>query len=123
MNGPQDVADAVVRIPRDFEARGDASFRSLLMASGYAQEHAAVDVPMIESALRAHPEFVKDWLQHSEDKRTSAGGFLRRVGSGDWEVGYVDGGAPDQVSVYQEELAACAAFVKEEIDAVRASVS
>jgi len=90
MNSPRVVADAVVRIPRDFANRRDASFESLLVASGYVQEHAAVDVPMIEDALRAHPEFVGDWLEHSEEKRSSAGWFIRRAGSSAWEVGYVD---------------------------------
>ena len=118
MSAPWDVADAVVRIPRDFETRGDVSFHALLIASGYADKSAAVDVPMIKDALRAHPEFVGDWLKHSEDKRSSAGWFIRRAVQGGWEVGYVAEGAFDKVSLYQCKLEACAVFIKKEIDAV-----
>lgn len=113
----------MVRIPRDFETRGDVSFHALLIASGYADGHVGVDVPMIEDALRAHPEFVGDWLEYSEEKRSSAGWFIRKAASGGWEVGYVAEGAFEEVSLYQDELEACAAFIKKEIDAVKASVS
>jgi len=122
MSAPQDVAAAVARIPWDFETRGDVSFHALLIASGYADEHGGVDVSMIEDALRAHPEFVGDWLEYSEAKRSSAGWFIRKAASGGWEVGYVAEGAFEEVSVYQDELEACAVFVKKEIDAVMASV-
>ncbi len=123
MSALRDVVDAVVRIPRDLEDGRTVSFHALLMASGYAKEHAAVDVAMIEAALRAHPEFIGGWLQYSDDKRTSTGWFFRVDGRGGWEVGYVDRGVFDNVSRYQDELVACAVFIKKEIDAVRASVS
>lgn len=123
MSALRDVADAVVRIPQDFETGRGVSFQALLMASGYANAHAAVDVSMIEDALRAHPEFIGDWIQHSENKRTSAGWFIRAAGSGGWDVGFVDRGAFDHVSSYQDEVAACAVFIKKEVDTARTSVS
>lgn len=123
MNAPRSLTDAVVRNPRDFECGRDDSSQALLMASGYDHEHAAVDVPLIEEALREHPEFVREWLEHSENKRSRAGWFIRMAGSGGWEVGYAERGAIEQVSFYHDRVAACAVFVKKEIDAVRASAS
>ena len=122
MSTSRGVADAVVRMPRDFESGGDVSFHALLRESGYNRQHAAVDVSMIEIALRADPEFVRDWLWYSENKRSSPGWFLRVAESGGWEVGYVDRGECENVSFDQDDVVACAIFIKKEIDAVRASV-
>lgn len=119
MSTARDVARAVVRIPRDFDARGDVSFHTLLLESGYADQHDTVDVRMIEDVLRADPEFVTDWLQYSENKRSSAGWYFRKGAPSRWEVGYAGTEANKQASSYREQVTACADFIKKEIEAIR----
>jgi hypothetical protein len=101
MRAPQVVADALIRIPREAEIDRSVSFHALVLASGYSCKHAGVDVLMIEDALRAHPEFIEDWLRYAEDKRSNAGWFIRRAMSGGWEVGYVEGGEFGEAVLYE----------------------
>lgn len=105
----------VVNLPRNFHGRGDASIYSLLQESGYFAVHEEVTEGAIHDALREHPELASDWMDFSEAKRASSGWFLRRVAKG-----YLVGHYPDHEPVeYSDELVACAAFIKREIEDIR----
>jgi len=105
----------VINLPRNFRGRGDVSIYALLQESGYFAVHEEVTESAIHDALRRHAEFVRDWLDFSEAKRTSSGWFLRRTTSG-CQVGHY----PDHEPVgYSDELAACAAYIKREIEDIR----
>ena len=109
----------VIELPRTFYRRGDASMYSLLQESGYFAVHAEVTESAIQKALREHPECVADWMDLSEGKRASSGWFLRR-GENGYEVGYFPvSGDDDRVVEYRDAVAACAAFVKREIEDIR----
>lgn len=119
MSTAAQIAKVVVGMPREFHLRGRVSIRTLLEDSGYNQNHDFVDVETIEDALRANPDMVKDWVEYSEGKRTSSGWYIRQQESSNWEVGYYGPGGSNQVSLYDQELLACAAFVKLELEAIR----
>lgn len=106
----------VINLPRNFCGRGDASIYSLLQESGYFAVHDEVTEGAIHGALRRNPEIVTDWMQFSEAKRVSSGWFLRREGAKGYQVGHY----PDHEPVdYSDELEACAAFIKREIEDIR----
>ena len=119
MMASRDVVRAVIRIPRDFSTRGDVSFHALVVESEYLDERHVVSVEDIERALHVYPELVADWLNYSEDKRSCAGWYFRRAEIGCWVVGFAGGGGADESSLaYDDEIRACAAFVKRELDAI-----
>jgi hypothetical protein len=106
----------VINLPGNFHDRGDVSVYVLLQESGYFAVHEDVTEGAIHDALRRHPEVANDWMDFSEAKRASSGWFLRRGGAKGFQVGYY----PDHELVdYSDELAACAAFIKREIEDIR----
>ncbi len=106
----------VLNLPRNFYGRGDASIYTLLQESGYFAVHDQVTEGAIHNALRRHPEVVNDWIDLSESRRASSGWYLRPAGAKGYQVGHY----PDNEPVdYADELAACAAFIKREIEDIR----
>jgi hypothetical protein len=120
MHRSDDCAEAIVRILREFGARGDVSFLTLLAESSYHEAEPPIDVPAIERALRGRPELVGDWLQHSEDWRGPAGWFFGSAAAGGWEVGFIEGDAVRDLLSFEDRFRACAVFVMRRIGAVGA---
>lgn len=106
----------VINLPRKFYDRGDASIYSLLQESGYSAVHDQVTEEAIHDALLRNPDVVSDWMDFSEAKRASSGWFLRREGEKCYQVGHYPDHAPID---YSDEVAACAAFVKREVEDIR----
>jgi hypothetical protein len=107
----------VINLPRNFYSRGNISTHSLLQESGYFAVYEEVTEGAIHDALQRHPNLVSDWMNFSQDKRGGSGWFLCRGGS---DNGYQVGHYPDHAPVgYSDELAACAAFIKREIENIR----
>ena len=122
MMKPQDIANAVIHIPREFLTRNELSFLALVAESEYLNNRDAVKIVDIERALRLHPGLVADWIRHSENKRSCAGWYFRKAESGGWVVGFAgDKDACDSTSTYYDEIKACAVFVKNELDATSES--
>jgi hypothetical protein len=106
----------VIKLPRRFYDRGDASIYSLLQESGYFAVYDQVTEEAIHEALLRNPHVVSDWVDFSEAKRASCGWFLRRRGEQCYQVGHY----PDHEPVdYPDEIAACSAFIKREIEDIR----
>ncbi len=105
----------LIQLPRNFSVCRDASIHSLLQESGYFAVHKAVTEDAIHDALREHPELVSDWIDFSDSKRASSGWFLRRGATG-YQVGHYSDHEPVE---YLDELTACAAFIKREIEDIR----
>ncbi len=106
----------VLNLPRSFYGRGDVSIHTLLWESGYFAVHDQVTEGAIHDALLRRPEVVHDWIDLSESKRASSGWYLRRAGAKGYQVGHYPG---DEAVDYADELAACAAFIKREIEDIR----
>ena len=107
----QDVID----LPRNHSRRGTSIF-TLLEQSGYFSAHDQVTEAAIYNALRRRRELLNDWIELSESTRTSSGWYLRRAGTQRYQVGY----HPDSEPVeYDDALAACAAYIKRNIEAIR----
>jgi hypothetical protein len=95
---------------------------SLLKATGYFEHYDQISETDIRAALIQRPGCVQEWLQQSEDKRTSAGWYVMQNDEGCYEVGYVtERGELEQRVAYADRLDACAAFVKREIEGIRLS--
>jgi hypothetical protein len=109
----------LIRLPRDFNRLRDVSIYSLLQDTGYFEVHGQITEDGIRHALVGEPVCVEEWLCFSADKRTSAGWFFRKGPRG-YQVGYFPAERThDQTVDYSDGAAACAAFVKREIEDIR----
>jgi hypothetical protein len=106
---------AVIHLPRNFNNLGDVSAYSLLLDSGYCETHNQITESAIHEELIKRPECVGEWLNFSEEKRTSTGWYFQK-GSKSYQVGYFPNG---QLVDYVDKITACAAFIKREIENIR----
>ncbi len=110
----------IITLPRRFHSLGNVSVFSLLQATGYFGLHDQISEDDIREALHRCPECIQEWVQYSEDKRTSSGWYIMENDEGCYEVGYVsEGGDLQERLVYDNQIDACAAFVKREIENIR----
>lgn len=112
------TATQVVLLARAFASRGDVTMAGLLRESGYFNTPHTVTESALNEALRANPACVDDWLLWSENKRTTSGWFLRRLGPTTYEVDCIPA-RNDLRREFSDPLEACAAFIQHEVEAVR----
>ena len=114
------LADVLIRIPRRYNELGNVNLPTLLKQSGYCKAHAMITESVIREALAEHPEFVIDWQLLSEDNRSGGWYWLERS-RGRFEVGYNSGKGwnPRRVCRHTDQLSACAAYIKREVEHLR----
>ena len=115
------LADALIRIPRRSREE-NTSIHDLLNECCYLKLPAAITESAIREALAEHPEFIADWHMFSLDKRCGSW-FWRKCPRGGFELGYVCGNEASELHEgrwYPDELSACAAFIKREIEEISA---
>jgi hypothetical protein len=112
--------DSLIFLPRHFYDLGNVSFYSLLKDTGYLDSSEKVTQADIRKALLKHPECIDEWRRLSEDKRTT-GWYLKEPSSGCYEIGYIPVEGEDRIDPleYQDEVSACSAFIKLELENVR----
>jgi hypothetical protein len=108
-----DVVEWIVRLPQTVRACGTPPYTALL-ESGYVGHARDIGETQIRSCLARSPALADEWLRWSEDKRTASGWYLRQ-GERGYEVGCV-GGASREPVTSTDKLAACAKFIKDELD-------
>ena len=118
------VINLLIQIPRLHYELGNASVYSLLVESGYFECHEEISEQAIFRELHKHTEYVSDWRSYSQDKRTS-GWYLMEPNNGRYGIGYIpaDGTNAKETLEYSDEVSACAAFIKLEIENIRGAVS
>ena len=111
---------ALIHMPRNFRELGNKSIYSLLKESGYFEAHDQIPESAIRDTLIDFPESIREWARFSEDKRVSSGWFWRRSTNGRYEIGYQSiSKDPTQLIERFNEVDACAAFIKREVDEIR----
>ncbi|MBX6326887.1 MAG: hypothetical protein IRY93_12725 [Chthoniobacterales bacterium] len=112
-----DTVAQIITLPRRFHGLGNVSMVSLLEGTGYFGLHDQISEDDIRKALLRCPECIREWVQYPEDKRTSSGWYITENDEGCYEVGNVtEGGDVQHRLVYDNQIDACAAFVKREIE-------
>jgi hypothetical protein len=114
------VSLRVIRIPRELLNRGDKSMFSLLKDSGYFEALDQITKEALQNALLFNRESVRDWLQYSEDKRTTSGFYFKEENPGTYIVGYFPNTARNMKKlIFNNPVIACATFIKSEIEDIR----
>src|SRR5439155_14501585 len=73
------IAAEIVTLPQRFHSLRDVSIFLLLEATGYFGLHDQISAGDIRAALLRCPESNEEWMQYSEDKRTSSGWYLTKT--------------------------------------------
>lgn len=109
----------IIYLPRNFDSIGNVSVYSLLQNSGYFEMYDLVTEDAIREMLLTQPERMDEWMLFSEGKRVSSGWFIKKGAKG-YQIGYFPANnICDQPINYLDKAAACAAFIKREIEDIR----
>lgn len=114
-----EVVLKLIHIPREFHRRGNVSMLHLVEESGYCEVHDQVSTEEIGKALAVEPECVGEWLQESEDQRTSEGWYFMQDDKGRYIVGYYDNVNKLKFytpTKYSDPLEACSNFIKKKAE-------
>jgi uracil-DNA glycosylase len=68
--------------------------------------------------LTRHSECISFWLNLSEGKRSDSGWYFRQIDNCKYVVGYFSPKGNLEITEYLNEIEACAAFIKREIEAI-----
>ena len=114
----KEVIEKVVHIAYDFY-RVDKSELTLLKESGYFELHEQISENEIMEVLKNHPNLIAEWLQLSEDSRSSVRWGLSRNDNGRYVIGHWPGGEGFEEISSTDKFYACAVFIKRHIESMR----
>jgi hypothetical protein len=116
--GTKNMISDIIHLPEKFYA-GNASIYSLLKETGYFESHLQVNEAILLDELNKLPELVNQWLNWSDDKRSSSGWYFQKNATKGYVVGYHPSiHNPIQLK-FIDSKEACAAFIKREIESIR----
>jgi len=118
MGKPRTIHD-IIFLPDRFYSEGNVSIYSLLKESGYFELHDQISEADIFQELTQHLECIDQWLNWSENKRSSSGWYFRENENGQYVVGYFPLQERLKTTEYCDKTEACSAFIKREIEDIR----
>jgi hypothetical protein len=110
----------IICLPKRFSEE-NASIYYLLKGSGYFELHNQISEADIFEELTQHLEYIEQWLNLSENKRSCSGWYFKQKDSGKYVVGYFPLKGNLKPTEYLNEVEACSAFIKREIEDIRNS--
>jgi hypothetical protein len=114
------VIARLLKMPRDFHQLGNMSFYDLLRHSGYCDLHQKITETDIAREITAQRNYLDEWMQYSENKRTNGGWYIAKRGDGSWELGQMAVASSEKAGIsFSDPISAIAAFVKREAESVR----
>lgn len=114
-----DIIYNVISIPNKFK-KGNDSFYSLAIQSGYFSSAEEITNDHIAEILEDHSHFINDWFCWSDDKRTSSGWFFQNSLPDKYVVGFSPWNETKPEVVFTDKYLACATFIKNELEEMRA---
>ena len=108
-----------VYLPETFYKVMNKSMHTLLLESGYFNYNDKVTVELINKELQKHPDCVDQWLQYSEDKRTSNGWYIYKNEKGVYVVAYMGELSERSKLEFVNVVEACAHYMKLELEMIR----
>ena len=113
------IIQNIVFLPQRFYGEGNASIYSLLKESGYFEFHDQISETDISEELTRHLECIDQWLNWSDNKRSSSGWYFRKNENGKYVVSYFPFQESLKAIEYFDKTEACSAFIKREIEDIR----
>ncbi len=87
--------------------------------SGYFELYNQINEAEIIKVLKIHPHLINDWLQISEDSRSSTKWVFGRDDDGKYGIGHWPPGKEFEEITTTDKFYACAAFIKRDIESTR----
>ena len=109
----------IINMPAKYHELGDITYYSLLKNTGYFELHDQINKDEIFEQLSKHPEWVKQWIQYSEDKRTASGWCFYKNEIGKYIVRFYPQLGEIEDLEFSDCKEACAVFIKIEIEGKR----
>lgn len=113
-----DTLNRLVHLPREFNSIDNTSMYDLLFETGYFEIRDKITVEIIRDRLAQSPEYVKDWLHYSEDKRSRSGWYFKQQDNKVYCVGYLSDNGNASHNECHDRLKACAIFIKNEMESI-----
>jgi len=113
------VIQRIIYLPEEFKRIQNTSIYNLLKESGYFELYNEINEINIIKEIVSNPQCVKQWLNWSEDKRSSSGWYFKQNEEGKYIVGYFPSQQGFKVKEYSDIKEACAAFIKLELENIR----
>lgn len=82
------LIDDIINLPLKYYHVGNVSFYSLLESTGYFEFFDQISIDKIFDRLSMNPESGKQWLNWSENKRTSSGWYFTQDDNKKFIIGY-----------------------------------
>lgn len=113
------ITKKIVRLASDLMRFRDKSFFTLLMESGYAAARDKITHEAVKKELCDSPEYVKEWLQYSENKRTASGWYFSSIDNNTFEVAFLaENGQVHHRQTSSDVAEICAIFIRKEVESV-----
>ena len=110
------VVNKVVNLVKSFH-KEDKSFFTLVMESGYIEIHEQISEDIILNMVEAQPACIDEWVGFSQDQRITEGWYLANKDGKNVVVRFFDKSEQTPVvKEYPTMAAACAAFIKHQIE-------
>lgn len=113
------IAKEIIRLPETYYALGNISIYSLLKKTGYFEVYNQLDEIIILQEIINNPHCINQWLEWSNNKRTTPGWYFKKIKSTEHIVGYFNLVNNSNLRKYSNSNEACAAFIKREIEEIR----
>jgi hypothetical protein len=109
----------IINLPTSYYDVGNISFYSLLNGTGYFELFDQVPENRILEQLIKHPEWVEQWLNWSDNKRSGSGWYFTQGSSGKYIIGYYPPTENNKAREFFDSSEACAVFIKIVIEETR----
>lgn len=106
-----DIINKLINIPVKFHELGNKSWNTLLQESGYLENQEEVTADKIEEALSLHSNLINDWIQYSDDNRSTPAWGFAKTDKGKYRVAHYPEGKDFQEMVTFDSFKACAYFI------------
>lgn len=118
MKDIKNIINDIINIPSTLHCNETESMYSLLQKYNYFEQYDMVQEDLIREVLIKNPEYINQWLQWSEDKRSSEAWYFIKNTNNKYTVGYY-GSKKEIKKEYFDAASACAAFIKLDIESLR----
>ena len=109
----------IVLLTTNFYKEENMSIYSLLKETGYFEFHNQINKSDIYECLILYPDSIIQWLDWSENKRSSSGWYFTMETDTQYIVGYFPSNKDLKPVKYSDKNEACTNFILREIEDIR----
>lgn len=123
MDSKKNIINQLIELPVSLKLNQKLSPLEVLKRSGYFEKHLQISEDAFYIKLLEFPYLVKEWLDFSENKRTSTGWYFYKSSDSEVVLGYIDNKNPSNniEQKYLDIFRGCSNFIIKELEFIRIS--